>query len=63
MRYAIGAVWYGEEHLFGAETILYKSEEMFSFNYSAGGYNGYTVELIKQANGNLATQQIDIGQF
>jgi len=59
MKYANGESWYGEADLFGPETSYSKTGETFSFD----GYNGYTVELIRQVNGNLQIQSIDASSF
>lgn len=64
MRYASGQVWQGLENLFGEETTRYSaSNDIFNFNIVGDQVSGYTVELIKQAGGNLETHQIDAQQF
>lgn len=63
LRYAMGTTWYGEEHLFGPTTGYARSAEHFYFTADADGYSGYTVELIKQLNGNLETDPISAADF
>jgi len=63
MRYASGDKWYGVEHLFGPETVYSKSDQLFDFNSNGQQINGYTVELIKQASGNLKTREIGAADF
>lgn len=59
IKYASGASWYGETDLFGLETSYSKAEEIFTFDE----YNGYKIELIKQADGNLQTSNINANAF
>jgi hypothetical protein len=63
LRYATGAVWYGEAQLFGPETAYNEAEHRFSFRESADGYSGYTVELFLQRDGNLPTKRIPADRF
>lgn len=59
IKYAYGDTWYGEEGLFGEQTEYSKADEIFEFY----GGQGYTIELIKQAYGNLHTTDIGKNQF
>jgi hypothetical protein len=59
MRYASGETWYGEDSLFGPNTSYSKADDDFTF----GNGDGYTVELYKQANGNLPTSSINKNNF
>ncbi len=59
IKYANGENWYGEIDLFGPDTVYSKVSETFLFD----GYNGYTVELIKQVGGNLQTESINANTF
>lgn len=59
MRYASGETWYGEDSLFGPDTSYSKADDDFTF----GNGDGYTVELYKQANGNLPTSSINKNNF
>ncbi len=63
MRYATGKYWYGEEHLFGPATLYYRAEDRFNFRVNGTFVEGYTVELYKQIDGNLETEEIDPEDF
>lgn len=63
IKYAYGKQWYGADHLFGKNTGYAKAEQVFTFQSDGYQYNGYTVELIKQVNGNLHTSSISAEQF
>jgi hypothetical protein len=65
MRYASGETWRGMQHLFGPGnmTSYQASSDIFNFNFSGGYYRGYTVELIRQAGGNLDTRSISASSF
>ena len=53
LRFAAGEKWYGEEYLFGPETAYRKVDERFEFRVKGEKISGFSVELIKQINGNL----------
>jgi len=53
LRYAAGEKWYGEEYLFGPETVYRRVDEQFVFRVDGDKVLGFTVELIKQIDGNL----------
>jgi len=63
LKYAIGQRWYGRKYLFGPETVVSEADKTFIFELAGNNVSGYTVQLIKQQNGNLHTKQIDIGEF
>jgi hypothetical protein len=65
MRYASGETWRGMQHLFGpgSMTSYQASSDIFNFNLSGGYYRGYTVELIRQAGGNMDTRSISASSF
>ncbi len=65
MRYASGDIWRGMQHLFGPGnmTNYQTSSNIFNFNISGGSYRGYTVELIRQAGGNMDTRSISASSF
>lgn len=64
IRYASGTTWYGEKELFGPNTSYSQADEVFNFERDEGGrVSGYTVELIKQVNGNLSTSSIPPSEF
>lgn len=55
MRYASGTTWYGENYLFGPDTVYTKASSDFSFVRDPDGYSGFSVTLYKVADGNLRT--------
>lgn len=63
IKYAYGKEWYGMENLFGEETKYAQAEHTFNFTFDGYQYNGYTIELIKQINGNLQTSNLEKNQF
>lgn len=65
MRYASGQVWRGPVHWFGPGSMTSLAEAQSTFEFKASGdyINGYTVELIRQSEGNLRTRSIDRSKF
>ena len=63
MRYAYGNTWYGEEHLFGPETVYSKSDSTFDFYKTGNRLSGYTVTLYEVLNGNMRTREITAADF
>lgn len=63
VKYASGKTWYGENYLFGPETIYSKADKKFNFIETYEGYSGYTIELILQYDGNLKTSKIPASEF
>ncbi len=63
LKYAAGKIWIGKFNLFGADTVYSKANKEFSFDQIGDQVNGYTVELILQAGGNLKTSKIDSENF
>lgn len=63
VKYAIGSIWYGEDHLFGPDTHYSETDKTFEFSVQGNQINGYTVELIRQRGGNLHTRSISANQF
>lgn len=63
IRYASGKQWYGTGYLFGPETTYSKADRNFTFGFDGYQYNGYTIELIMQQNGNLRTSGIQPSQW
>lgn len=63
IKYAYGQTWFGEENLFGKNTNYAEADETMNFNFDGYSYNGYTIELIQQINGNLNTFGISKEQF
>ena len=63
LRYAAGEKWYGEEYLFGPDTVYRRADEQFDFRAEGDKISGFTVELIKQVNGNLRETSIKPSDF
>jgi hypothetical protein len=63
IRYASGQQWCGLSELFGPDTSFSEADETFSFGAFDGKISGYTVELIPQAHGNLATKHLGKADF
>jgi hypothetical protein len=63
LRYAAGEKWYGEEYLFGPRTAYAKADEPFVFRTEGEKISGFTVELVKQINGNLSETRISASDF
>jgi hypothetical protein len=63
LRYASGSTWYGEKLRFGPNTSYTEALQSFAFQRTRNGVQGYTVELIAQAGGNLPTQPISADRF
>lgn len=61
--YAVGDTWYGEEHLFGPDTVYNKCDDTFSFTYEGDAYSGWTLQLQPVFNGNLDTSVINAEDF
>jgi hypothetical protein len=59
VKYATGTQWCGEPELFGASTATNKADRIFQFDDD----HEYTIELILQTNGNLATKRISRQDF
>jgi len=63
LRYAAGDKWYGEEYLFGPETLYRRADEQFVLRVDGDRVSGFTVELIKQIDGNLKETPIRPSDF
>ena len=61
--YAYGETWYGEKQYFGEKTVFCKSDDLLTFYADDQYYNGHTIELWKQTNGNFDTDVITESQF
>ena len=59
----MGTTWYGTKYLFGPGTSVAKADKTFDFRIDGEKVHGYTVELIKQENGNLNTKDISLEDF
>jgi hypothetical protein len=63
IKYAAGQSWYGPILDFGENASYARCDERFDFSRTADGFSGYTLELILQQNGNLATDPISVHEF
>ena len=63
IKYAAGETWYGEEELFGKNTMYSKADELFTFSDTGYQITGYTITLYQVVNGNLQTVGIDPSEF
>lgn len=61
--YAYGETWYGTKNHFGENTIYYESDDLLTFYADSQYYNGHTIELWLQTNGNFDTDVISKSQF
>lgn len=61
--YAVGKYWYGSQYLFGDDTAYYKCDDTFLFYEDGDYYQGWTLELYAQPNGNLDTDHISAVDF
>ena len=63
LRYAAGSTWYGEEHLFGPQTVYMRSDTQFDLRAEENKGSGLTVELGKRASGYLRETAIKPSDF
>lgn len=61
--YATGETWYGEDDLFGEDTVYIKCDGTFLFSCDEYGSNGWTLTLTPVINGNLDTDEISEKDF
>jgi hypothetical protein len=61
--YAAGTVWYGTKELFGSGTKYYKADDTFDFYQDSTSVYGYTLELYRQAGGNLGYESLSPDEF
>lgn len=61
--YACGVDWYGARFLFGVDTTYSKCEGTFRFYDDGTYYQGWTLELYEQVNGNMDTEEISFADF
>lgn len=61
--YAVGEIWYGTEYMFGDDTTYVKCEGTFDFYEDGSYYQGWTLELYAQTNGNMDTDIISAEDF
>jgi hypothetical protein len=63
IKYAAGQNWYGPVLDFGEGASYSRCDDRFDFTQTYDGYNGYTIELILQRDGNLRTETISADEF
>ncbi len=63
LKYATGKEWYGENCLFGRQTVYSKADRSFSFQIQDNKVAGYNIELIFQLSDNLQTFEISPEDF
>lgn len=63
LRYASGVRWQGEAKLFGSETLYNEAEKTFEFRKTGTQFEGFSVRLIMQRDGNLETRSLRSDQF
>ena len=61
--YATGETWYGPDELFGEETRRYQCEGTFEFYDDGEYYQGWTLELYLQENGNMDSDPVDENEW
>lgn len=62
--FATGEYWYGEEYLFGPDTVYQKCDEIFEFSIDfENGFTGWTIDLYSTYNGNLDTDIVSADEF
>lgn len=61
--YATGETWYGPDELFGEDTRRYKCEGTFDFYSDGEYYQGWTLELYLQENGNMDSDPVDENEW
>ncbi len=61
--YATGSAWYGLDDLFGSDTLYRKCDDTFEFYEDGDSYQGWTLTLYPQPNGNLDTETISANEF
>lgn len=52
-KFATGSKWYGENFLFGPNTLYSRADKPLTFSTEGNDVVGHTLELVKQVNGNL----------
>lgn len=63
IKFASGKTWYGENYLFGNETVYTKATQKIDFYMSGNTIKGYTIQLYQQVGGNLKTEKINSKDF
>ena len=63
LYYCSGKTWDGIANKFGEDTSYAVADSLLTFYTTEQQYKGNSVELWKQANGNLSEQKIDGSEF
>ena len=63
LKYASGKAWYGARNLFGPNTEYMEADSIFKFARVGQQISGYTVELVRQRDGNLQTRKVAASRF
>lgn len=63
LKRAAGYTWYGEENLFGHNTVYTASDQWLTFQISGSYVEGHTLTLYKVTNGNFSTKDIKAEDF
>jgi len=58
IRYAAGAKWYGQKHLFGDQTFFGEADKQFQFKVKGNQISGFRLSLYQRPGGNLRTKSI-----
>jgi len=58
IRYAAGAKWYGQKHLFGDQTLYGEADKQFEFKVKGNQISGFRLSLYQRLGGNLKTKSI-----
>ena len=63
LYYAVGDDWFGEDDKFGSNTRYSCSDDLLDFYADSEYYQGHSLELWLQANGNFDSYEIDKDSF
>lgn len=63
LRFASGRKWYGDDYLFGPDTVYSKAETTFTFEAVGDEVRGFTVTLYQVPHGNLSVSRITPTEF
>lgn len=63
LYYACGPVWHGTLAKFGDDTMYYSSDDLLKFYADESYFNGVTLELWAQYDGNFDTDVVDKSEF
>ena len=63
VRYASGTSWYGDEYLFGPDTVYSKAASTLTFDVVGDQIRGFGITLYKVPHGNFRTLRITPTEF